>query len=133
MNVLFFLKPKNEVILVDENATLRQVMEKMEYHRYTSIPIINKKGNYVGTLSEGDILWFIKSKKEFNLEDSEKIQINQIKRYHDNKVVKVDADIDELLEAVKHQNFAPVVDDRNIMIGIVTRQDIIKYLTQHQK
>ena len=44
---------------------MRQTLEKMEYHRYSSIPIINKKGEYVGTMTEGDLLWSIKN--DFNL------------------------------------------------------------------
>ena len=32
MNILFFLTPKNEVAYVDEDDSLRQVLEKMEYH-----------------------------------------------------------------------------------------------------
>ncbi|MCF0246002.1 MAG: hypothetical protein HUJ55_04180, partial [Ileibacterium sp.] len=34
---------------------------------------------------------------------------------------------DLLLDASLHQNFVPIVDDRNIFIGIVTRQSIINY------
>ena len=55
MNILFFLKPKATVEYLVENYSLRQAMEKMEVHRYSSIPIISNTGEYVGTLSEGDI------------------------------------------------------------------------------
>ena len=34
MNVAFFLSPKNEIVYLTETMTLRQAMEKMEYHRY---------------------------------------------------------------------------------------------------
>lgn len=135
MNVLFFLKPKIDVVYVDDQATLRQAMEKMEFHRYSSVPIIDRRGKYVGTLSEGDILWHIKAKKEFTLEDAERILVRDVKRNRDNAPVKVDAKLENLLDAVEHQNFAPVIDDREIMIGIVTRQDIIRYLVKetHEK
>lgn len=135
MNILFFLKPKIDVVYVDDQATLRQAMEKMEFHRYSSVPIIDRRGKYVGTLSEGDILWHIKAKKEFTLEDAERILVRDVKRNRDNAPVKVDAKLENLLDAVEHQNFAPVIDDREIMIGIVTRQDIIRYLVKeiHEK
>lgn len=32
MNILFFLTPKEEVAHVEEDDTLRQVVEKLEYH-----------------------------------------------------------------------------------------------------
>ena len=60
MNLLFFLTPKAEVAYLYDDFTLRQAIEKMEYHRYSSIPILNRKGEYVGTITEGDILWAVK-------------------------------------------------------------------------
>ena len=56
MNILFFLTPKNEVAYVENDDTLRQVLEKIEYHKYTAIPMLNKNGKYVGTVTEGDLL-----------------------------------------------------------------------------
>lgn len=38
MNILFFLTPKEDVAHVDEDDTMRQVLEKMEHHGYTAIP-----------------------------------------------------------------------------------------------
>lgn len=52
MNILFFLKPKSEVAYVHDYGTLRQVLETMEYHKYASIPMLNKSGEYVGTITE---------------------------------------------------------------------------------
>ena len=127
MNILFFLKPKASLEYVEENYTLRQAMEKMEVHRYTSIPIITKKGEYLGTLSEGDILWHIKQLGEFDLQRSEQVKITDIKRHKDNAPIKINAHIQDLLNVSKSQNFVPVIDDRNMFIGIVTRQDIITY------
>ena len=44
MNVAFFLTPKTEVIYEKIDATMRQVLERMEYHRYTAIPLIDNEG-----------------------------------------------------------------------------------------
>ena len=61
MNILFFLTPKSEVAYVHDTDTLRQVLEKMEHSRYSAVPVIGKKdGRYIGTLTEGDLLWYIK-------------------------------------------------------------------------
>ena len=51
MNILFFLKPKSEVAFIYDHSTLRQVLETMEFHKYASIPMLNKAG---------DLLWGIK-------------------------------------------------------------------------
>ena len=49
MNILFFLTPKSEVAYVYDTDTVRQVLEKMENHRYSAIPVISKEdGSYIG-------------------------------------------------------------------------------------
>lgn len=75
MNLLFFLTPKAEVAYLYDDFTLRQAIEKMEYHRYSSIPILNRKGEYVGTITEGDILWAVKRNYNLNLQDAEDMPI----------------------------------------------------------
>lgn len=61
MNILFFLSPKQDLMYVYDDFTLRQTLEKWENNRYASIPVLNRKGEYVGTLTEGDILWGLKN------------------------------------------------------------------------
>ena len=60
MNILLFLTPKKDVAYLFDDFSIRQALEKMEYHRYSAIPIINRNGEYVGTLTEGDILYYLK-------------------------------------------------------------------------
>lgn len=47
---------------MENDDTLRQVLEKIEYHKYTAIPMLNKNGKYVGTVTEGDLLRYINEK-----------------------------------------------------------------------
>ena len=130
MNILFFLTPKAEVSQVDETDSLRQVIEKMENHGYTAIPLLSKEGTYLGTITEGDILWEIKERDFPDLKEMENIKITQIPRKRDNKAVSIDESMENLLEKVKNQNFVPVVDDKNVFIGIVTRKDVILFLQE---
>lgn len=57
MNVLLYLLPKAEVEYVYDDYTVRQALEKMEYHHYSTIPVITRQGKYAGSISEGDLLW----------------------------------------------------------------------------
>lgn len=125
MNILFFLKPKNEVAVIYNDYSLRQVLETMEYHRYSSIPMLNRDGEYVGTITEGDLLWYIKDELSLNLREAEKLPVASVKRNRDYDCVRIDADIEDLIGKAKNQNFVPVVDDQNSFIGIVTRSDVI--------
>ena len=132
LNILFFITPKIEVEYVYDYYTIRQAMEKMEYHRYTSIPIINKKGEYVATITEGDLLWKIKSRFEdkqddINLKSLENIDIKNIDKYNNYKTISINSDMENIISLAINQNFIPVVDDKNIFIGIIKRSDIISY------
>lgn len=127
MNILFFLTPKSEVAYISEEDTLRQALEKMEHHKYSAIPIISRTGRYIGTLTEGDLLWGIKNQYHLDLKGAEKIPITAIKRRLDNRPVKADADMEDLIGKALNQNFVPVLDDQKCFIGIITRKDIIQY------
>ena len=127
MNLLFFLTPKSEVLYVDSHDTVRQVMERMEYHTYQAIPMIDSYGHYVGTITEGDILWWIKDDLPFDMKKAETEYIGDIPRKRENLPVSIQSDMEDLMSKVVNQNFVPVVDDRGIFIGIVRRQAIIRY------
>ncbi|HJA70766.1 MAG TPA: CBS domain-containing protein, partial [Candidatus Lachnoclostridium stercoravium] len=73
MNILFFLTPKSEVAFIYEDESLRQALDKMEYHKYSSVPVINRYGRYIGTITEGDMLWGIKNKFQLNLKEAETV------------------------------------------------------------
>lgn len=128
MNILFFLTPKSEVAYVYDDDTLRQVMEKMEYYNYTAVPMIDKKGRYIGTVTEGDLLWQIKEEYTLSLRDAEKISAGSVLRRRDNAPMYARADMEEMIAKSMSQNFVPIIDDNDIFIGIVTRKDIIQYL-----
>lgn len=127
MNIAFFLTPKVEVAYLTPESTMRQALEKMEYHRYTAIPIIDDDGRYVGTITEGDLLWKLKNTPDLNFKNTSKILLREISRKMDNKPVYIDSNIEDLISLSINQNFVPVVDDQKVFIGIITRSDIIDY------
>lgn len=127
MNILFFLIPKSEVAHIYDDYSLRQTLETMEYHQYSSIPIIDKNGKYVGSITEGDVLWEVKKKHNLNIKEAENIPIMSIHRRQDYKSVNADSAMEDLVGKAMEQNFVPVEDDQNNFIGIITRKDIIGY------
>lgn len=131
MNILFFLTPKSEVDYVYDDDTLWQTLEKMEQNKYTAIPIINHEdGTYVGTITEGDLLWDVKERYDLDLGNAEDMPILNIKRKRDNEPVEADADVEDIINKVMNQNFVPVIDDSECFIGIITRKDVMLYLTR---
>ena len=110
-----------------DDYTIRQALEKMEAAGYTAIPILSRKGEYRGTLTEGDLLWAIKNICKMDMKKAESHRIMEISRRKDNIPVRITASMQDLIERASHQNSVPVVDDYGAFIGLVTRKAIIKY------
>ncbi len=129
-NILFFLTPKALCAHLYDDYTVRQALEKMESAGYAALPILNRQGEYVGTLTEGDLLWALKNMCSMEMRQAEIHKIMDITRRKDNVPVRVTTSMQELVDRASYQNFVPVVDDKNTFIGIVTRRAIIKYCQQ---
>lgn len=127
MNIAFFLVPKSEVICLSINSTMRQALEKMEHHRYTAVPLVDEHGKYVGTITEGDLLWKMKNTPGLTFIDTKRVMIKEIPLRIKNTPVRVDAEMEGLVSLAISQNFVPVVDDGEIFIGIIRRREIIEY------
>ena len=128
-NILFFLTPKAMCAYLYDDYTIRQALEKMEGAGYAALPILNRRGEYRGTLTEGDLLWAMKNLCYMDMRQAEARRIMEISRRRDNVPVRVTTSMQDLLERASTQNYVPVVDDKDAFIGIVTRRAIIKYWT----
>ena len=133
MNILFFLTPKNEVAYVENDDTLRQVLEKIEYHKYTAIPMLNKNGKYVGTVTEGDLLRYIKEKWFLNIREAEDCSISRVPLRWKYQTVDINCNMEDLVDTAMKQNFVPVIDDNDAFVGIVTRRAIIQQLYKEKE
>ena len=129
-NILFFLTPKAMCAHLQSDYTLRQALEKMDAAGYAALPILNKRGEYCGTLTEGDVLWALRNLCKMDLRQAENLRIMEFDHRRDNIPVTVTTSMFELIERAGEQNFIPVVDDKNTFIGIVTRRAIVKYCQQ---
>jgi CBS domain-containing protein len=130
-NILFFLTPKAMCAYLYDDYTVRQALEKMESAGYAALPILNRRGEYRGTLTEGDLLWALKNMCYMDMRQAECRRIMEIPHRKDNLAVRVTATMFDLVERATSQNFVPVVDDKDAFIGIITRRAIIKYCQQH--
>lgn len=127
MNIAFFLTPKQEVAYIKHTATVRKALDQFEKNKFTAIPLIDEKGKYIGTLSEGDLLWSLKRFIENNMDTIYDLQVKDIPRRVINESVSINENIESLIHLASKQNFVPVVDDNGIFIGIIKRSDIINY------
>ena len=131
-NILLFLIPKVQVEYVFNTYTIRQVIEKMDYHHYSEIPVLDKDGKYLGTISDGDILRYLK-KYKLNWEETMVDKISGVPTLHQIEPIQINKNMMDLVEIIVRQNFVPVIDDRGNFIGIVTRKSVIEYMRKNLK
>ena len=129
-NILFFLTPKALCAYLYDDYTIRQALEKMEAAHYTALPVLNRRGEYRGALTEGDILWAMKNMCSMDLRKAESHRITEIPRRKEYIPVRVTMSMNELVERAAAQNFVPVVDDKDTFIGLVTRGAISRFCEQ---
>ena len=137
MNIASFLLPKAEVAYLRDDMTLRQGLEKLRRSGFSAIPVIDMEDRYVGVVGVADFLWNIlaynQSLENITLKNLEQATVRDFLQNGKVKPACIDTPMENLLERAKNQNFVPVIDDRNVFIGIVTRSDIIKYFVDKAK
>jgi len=108
-------------------------MKSLEDSSYTAIPVINKKGMYQGTISEGDLLWSLKNDFDYDEAVFLNTYLSKILKKNKYKPIRASEKTENLFEMVTNQNFVPVIDDDDVFIGIVKRRDVIKYYVNHEE
>lgn len=127
MNILFFMKPKNETAYIYTHNTIRQALEKMKHYNYSVLPVIEKSGKYAGTLSREDIRMAVPENGVPGKAAAPFLRVNDIIRGNKTEYVNAYTEIEDLLLMDLNQAFISVADDRGLFIGIVTHAEIIKY------
>ena len=122
-------------------ARFVRLWKKMKYHGRKAVPVITRDNRYVGTLSDGDLLWYLtdymknseKNKKSVDFRDLESVFVRDFLCKGKNPPVRIGTSYCELVERAIEQNFIPVIDDRDSFIGIVTRKSVIRRLSADLK
>ena len=73
------------------------------------------------------MLWTLKNKFSLDLRAAEDVSIQTVRRRARFEPISIDSNIEDLFSKAMNQNFVPVIDDKQIFIGIVTRKDIMGF------
>lgn len=131
MNILRFIIPKSAVEYIHASSTVRQALEKMRYHHYAAIPVLDDEGMYLGTLRNDDIFKYFLENGKFDYKAAERDSIMSIMDTGYSKPLYHNASVNDLIENVKEHNFVPIVDDRGCFIGIILRRDVLSFLLEY--
>ena len=127
VNVMSLIKQKSTVTYASTKDTLDDVLVIFKDSGYTTIPVVSEDGKYAGTVSEGDLLWYIKDNDVTCIDTA---CVGNIVNVDRNPPVNDIADAGTIIHDIMSQNFLSMVDDRGCFIGIITRKDVIRYLRQ---
>lgn len=133
MNLFNYFTPKSETFYISANSTIRQALEKFDAHKFSIVPLIDADGVYVSTVSEGDILRFIKNDANFDVGMAEHTRVADIQKYRPYKACHTGVSSESIIELALEQNFVPLVDDRGVYIGIIKRKTILEYLRRQAR
>lgn len=139
----------SDVISVTPDTPVSEVAEIMHKHRITGVPVVNAEGRVVGTISERDFITassglylptYIKllSSMDYVQGGKQKLPhvVDQIvnataKDIMNQKVpfARPDTTLEQLagLFALERANPIPVTDSSNMLLGIISRSDLIKF------
>lgn len=129
MNIAQLMTPKVCTACLHEGSTVRQALETMQRHQYTVLPVVDDEGKYLGCVSEGDFLRHLLSTKAYALREQERFRVSDLHHREDCRPVNIRASLLEVTEVLRKQNFVPIVDDRDLFCGIVTRSSFIAWVT----
>ena len=125
MNVISLLKPKNSVFYFKSDYTISKAITYLQDSKYTTLPVVDDKGMYIGTVSDGDILHFISKN---GIDTLNEVHVRDIVNTKRKPAVHDFDDGNTIINDIIDQNFLCMVDDRGCFIGIITRKDIIRYM-----
>ena len=134
-----------EVKTIPAEATLRDAAELLTLQHISGAPVVDESGIVVGVLSESDLLNEAKKRTAlprvaaFGLFMASEESLMRI--YHDGATLQVrgvmtknvvtatlQTSVSEAIQLLLHKriNRLPVVDDEGKLVGIVTREDLLK-------
>ena len=131
MNILRLMLPKSSVEYISADSTIRQALEKMRYHHYVALPVIDEEGIYVGTIRNDDIFNYFLDSESLDFRAAERDSVMSIMDTEYARPLYHSASVSDLIENVKEHNFVPVVDDRGCFIGIILRRHVLSFLLDY--
>ncbi len=127
MDAKNLLTPKTKVEYLYNDITVGEAIAKMKRRRYALIPVLERNSNrYLYSISSGDLLY-----KITEIGDVKKAESLPLSEVEINRLVIPAAqvrDIESLGDLLSSQNFVPIVDEKGIFLGLVTRRSVFNYL-----
>jgi CBS domain-containing protein len=91
--------------------------------------MLDEHGLCVATITEGDMLRKLVRGAHLSVRDIDRVRLTDVPGLRTARAVGIEAQVEELFNRALDQNFVPVVDSRNVFVGIVRRREILGHCT----
>lgn len=118
-----FVKSADDVAVLNEDHNIAHAKLLLSQYKYTRVPVLGKKKEYVGVLGLNEIVEF-EMQDDFFYEKSLNTPISEIVN-KDVATVQTYFNLEEVLHLLVKEPFVPVLKSKTF-VGIIVRQDILK-------
>lgn len=119
------IKPADELAVVGANHTLDHALLLMTRNKYSLVPVIDEKSKLQGLISLAIIMDAIMDIEDVKFDKLGDIRVKDVMET-DYPTVTVDYDLENVLRKLVNNGFISVIDDEGILLGIITRQEILR-------
>lgn len=130
INIAKIMIPKPLTRVLHASDTVRQALETMENHGFTAIPVLDEEERYIGCVTEGDFLRHVLRVRDADKRAHEQFHVGDLVREDFCEAIDIAAPTEDVVRTILNQNFVPVIDDRNVLCGILTRKGVIQELAE---
>lgn len=119
------IKPVDELAVIGANHTLDHALLLMTRNKYSLVPVINGKSKMQGLISMTIIIDAIIEIEDVQFDKLADIKVKDIMDT-DYPSVSENFDLEKVLRMLVNKAFISVVNEEGILLGIVTRQEILR-------
>ena len=118
------VKPKDELTLINENATLEEALDILETSGFRCVPVLDKSGNiFRGNIYKMHIYRHKSRGGDMNL------PVTQLLK-NATKFISLDSAFFNIFFTIKDLPYITVLDENNNFFGILTHSSLLKMLSQ---
>lgn len=121
-----FLIPASRIAFVNENNPLYHAFLILTKVRYAKIPVLDDQQRVVGLLSLAMITDKMLKTNEISLAPLNELKVKDVMQTDFQKINFIETTLERQLHLLINNAFLPVVDDRGVFQGLLTRREWIK-------
>lgn len=123
------VKPASEVAVVGAKNTLDHALLLMTSNKYSLVPVIDHKSRLKGLISMPLIMEAIIDIEDVQFDKLAEFKVEDVMTTN-YPVTTMDFELEDVLRTLIHNAFISIVDDEGVLIGIITRHELLTGLNR---